>query len=246
MSKIVDRGFWFPDSHIPNEADAYDVALRACQMFKPSLLVIGGDYADCESLSMHEPTSTRGRRAFREEVTAVNRRLDELDAIRSVRRKYYIMGNHEWRLERLLAKFAPALSDCLSIDELFNLTKRGWVVKPYRETLRIGKVNVTHDTGHSGKNAHRQSAQDHMGSTIIFHTHRLAYEVSGKLNGDPYLASMLGWLGDPKKIDYVHQAKAAHWTHGFGLSWHQANGVVHLQPVPIVKGACVVEGKIVK
>lgn len=241
----LGKVFFFPDSHIPNEHSNYDVAVRACKQFAPDTVVLLGDWMDAESLKSHAPTKP-GIRDFQEELDYAKHRLDELDNLPSVKRKVYIMGNHEWRLERYLAERAPALFKSVNLDALLGLTERGWVSSAYHETFKLGKLNVTHDTGSAGLNAHRSAATDHMGSTVIGHTHRMAYEVRGKLGGEPYLAAMFGWLGDPKKVDYLHQAKAAHWTHGFGLGYVQSNGVVHVVPVPIIRGECVVEGRLVR
>lgn len=203
-----------------------------------------GDWMDAESLSSHAPTKP-GIRDFEEELDHARERLDELDNL-GASKKVYIMGNHEWRLERYLAERAPALFKSVNLPTLLGLHERGWVTSDYHETYKLGKLNITHDTGSAGLNAHRSAATDHMGSTVIGHTHRMAYEVRGKLGGAPYVAAMFGWLGDPKKVDYLHQAKAAHWTHGFGLGYVQDNGVVHIVPVPIVNGTCVVEGRLVR
>lgn len=241
----LKKVFFFPDSHIPNEHENYAVALRACRAFAPDTIVLLGDWMDAESLSSHAPTKP-GLTDFNAEVEYARARLDELDAVPGVSKKVYIMGNHEWRLERYLAERAPALFKSVSLPALLGLHERGWVSSAYHETYKLGKLNVTHDTGSAGLNAHRSAASDHMGSTVIGHTHRMAYEVRGKLSGAPYVAAMFGWLGDPKKVDYLHQAKAAHWTHGFGIGYVQDNGVVHIVPVPIINGECVVEGRLIR
>jgi predicted phosphodiesterase len=235
-----------PDSHIPNEHKNYDLMLRAARKLCPDTVVILGDYADCESLSSHEPTHTRGRRDFLEEVRAVRMRLRQLSGLVGVQNLHYVMGNHEWRLERYLAKNAPALSNIVSVDAMFALKENGWKVTEYRETLRIGKLNITHDTGSAGTNAHRTAATDYMGNAIIGHTHRMAYEVKGRPGAEPTLAAMFGWLGDPKKVDYLHQVKASHWVHGFGVAYFDKSGIAHVQPVPIINGTCCIQGQFIK
>jgi hypothetical protein len=43
----------------------------------------------------------------------------------------------------------------------------------------------------------------------------------------------------------MHEAKSAEWVHGFGVGYLEPqSGVVHLQPVPIVHGKCVVNGRL--
>jgi hypothetical protein len=85
-----------------------------------------------------------------------------------------------------------------------------------------------------------------MGSAVIGHTHRMAYEVVGRFDEHPYLAAMLGWLGDVKTAArYLHEAKSAEWVHGFGVFYMEPSGACHVQPVPIVDGRCVVQGRLV-
>ncbi len=67
-----------------------------------------------------------------------------------------------------------------------------------------------------------------------------------RFDGTPYVAAMLGWLGDSEKAaSYMHEAKASDWVKGFGIGYLEPQtGIVHLQPVPIVNGRCVVNGKL--
>jgi hypothetical protein len=127
---------------------------------------------------------------------------------------------------------------------MLGLHETGWKWVPYRQSVKLGKLNLTHDTGSAGVNAHRQSAARFMGSTVIGHTHRMAYEVTGRFDASPYLACMLGWLGDRgRAAKYLHEASAASWVHGFGVGYLEpTSGVVYLTPVPIIDGRCVVEG----
>ena len=102
------------------------------------------------------------------------------------------------------------------------------------------------DTGKAGKNAHRSTALAYMGSAVQGHTHRMAYEVTGTFDGTPYLAAMLGWLGDRKAADYMHEVGAAEWVHGMGIGHMERDtGIVHVQPIPFVNGKCVVNGELV-
>lgn len=236
---------FIPDCHHPNVNDAaWSLMLRALHALKPSIIVVLGDFADGESLSLHEPDEP-GSRDFSDEVGEVMRALTQLDEV-GAERKVYLEGNHEQRLQRYLARKAPALYRSLALPELLKLKERGWEWVPYKQSLKLGKLHLTHDTGSAGMNAHRASAKAFMGSAIIGHTHRMAYEVTGRFDEPPYLAAMLGWLGDAKKAArYIHEAKSAEWVHGFGIGYMEPDGVIHVQPVPIIGGRCVVGGKLI-
>ena len=215
--------------------------MKAAKLLKPHIIVVMGDFADCYSVSNH----TKGPhqpRYLKEELEVVSTRLAELEALRA-HTKVYLMGNHEDRIDRLIDAQAPALSGMVSMSTHLRLWERGWYMVPYKRKTKLGKLNLTHDVGTAGQNAHRDAASAFMSSAAIGHTHRMSYEVRGKLDGTPYLAAMFGWLGDFASIDYMHEVKAAQWAHGFGIGFMEPNGVVHVQPVPIVKGVCVVLGK---
>ena len=154
------------------------VALRAAASFKPDIFVILGDFADGESLSGHAPSTAHAEKSFKAEVDEVSRHLDMIESFLPKHAdKYYVKGNHENRLERLLADKAPALFDCVNYADMLKLAERGWSVTEYKETLKLGKLNITHDTGTAGMNAHRTAATDHMGSTVIGHCLPIEYEV---------------------------------------------------------------------
>lgn len=219
--------------------------LRVAHFLKPAHIAVLGDFADAETLSSHAATEP-GRRDFKDELDAVNAALDQLDALGATN-KLYISGNHEFRMERYLMQNAPAMFRSMQWPSLLNLSERGWKWTPYMKSTRIGKLHLTHDTGSAGMNAHRTSAAKFGGSAAIGHTHRMAYEVKGRFDGTPYLAAMFGWLGDADKAArYMHEvSSASDWVHGFGVGHMEPEGgVVHVQPVPIVNGRCVVNGKL--
>ena len=103
--------------------------------------------------------------------------------------------------------------------QILDLHQRGWKWVPYRKSTSIGKLHLTHDTGTVGINAHRQAAVAFGGSAWPSATrapHGIRGE--GRFDGTPYLAAMLGWLGDVEKAaSYMHEAKASDWVHGFGV-----------------------------
>lgn len=216
--------------------------MKVAKSWRPELLIILGDFADFYSVSQHDKDPGRVSDLLTE-VTAVKARLKELEKL-GCARKVFIAGNHENRLERYLSVHAPALFRCVTVEELFELKAGGWDFVPYKRAFHLGKLRLTHDVGSAGVNAHRGASKAFMASAIIGHTHRMVYEVTGTYEGTPYLGAHFGWLGDREQVDYVHAAKAAEWPLGFGVGVMEPNGVVHVQPVPIIKGACCVAGEI--
>lgn len=222
------------------------VLFSAAKVWKPHILVILGDWADFASVSMHEPDDVK-HVMLEDEADIARWTLDFLVDVcgPQLERRIFVEGNHEQRLSRYIARRAPALWDSLDVRNLLGLGSP-WEFVPYRSSIRLGRLHITHDTGKAGRTAHRQSAAAHLGSTVIGHTHRMAYDVTGTFDGMPYLAAMFGWLGDRKLAgSYTHEANAAEWAHGFGTGLMLPDGIVHVQPVPIIDGRAVVGGILV-
>jgi len=236
-----------PDTHVPFEDElAFGVLLAAGRFLKPDTIVFLGDFADFMSVSFHPRELGRRGYTLKEEAEAVNARLDQIQAL-GAKRVVFIKGNHEYRLERYLTEKAPSLFGLVDVAALFRLEERGWECVEYRKHLKIGKMHFTHDVGHAGIYAHRQSRMAYEGNVVIGHVHRLSYEVAGTSKGPSHAGIALGWLGDKGAIDYMHAAKAAQWALGFGVAYHErASGNVHVVPVPIVDYRCVVEGQLVE
>ncbi len=238
---------FIPDTHVPyQDKRAFDLMCKVAKTLKIDTAVILGDFMDCYSVSSHRKSPGR-QLNLEDEILATHEVLDQLDAL-GFKEKHYIEGNHEWRLERYLADRAPDLFGLVSIPKLLNLEERGWKWQPYNQLLRLGKLYLTHDTGRSGVKAHDAARLDLGGKNVVIgHTHRMAYSVVRDLRGHTHVSAMFGWLGDSKRVDYMHSAKAKReWPLGFGLGyWEPKTGVVHIQPVPIVFNRVCVEGKII-
>jgi len=219
--------------------------LRAGKLFRPDIVCILGDFADFYSVSSHDKNPNRAA-DLQFEVDDVRRGLKELMSL-GASRHIYVSGNHEDRLERYLMQKAPALFNAVKVEEVLDLKTLGWEYVPYKKHLNLGKLHVTHDCGNAGAYAHYRAQETFQGNVIIGHTHRLGYAVVGNAAGKPHVGAMFGWLGDIDQIDYMHKASALrHWAHGFGLGYKQSNGNVLLVPVPIVEGACLIEGRLIR
>ena len=242
---MTKRILFVPDCHVPfHDTKAFDLMLRAAKSFRPHVVVVLGDFLDCYSVSQHDKNPERVGQ-LSSEIHAGRMALAKLKQFGS--QHHYIMGNHEDRLERYLAVNAPAVFSLMKVSELLRLKETGWTFTPYKRSYKLGKLHITHDTGTAGQNAARQSMEVFGGSTIIGHTHRMELSYRGRADGPPSVGAMFGWLGDFDKVDYMHAMKARRdWVHGFGVGYMEPNGVVHLQPVPIINGRCVVGGKLVK
>jgi hypothetical protein len=246
MSGIIRKWILVPDCHVPYQSEkAFGLMLRAAEAIKAKNVCVLGDFADFYAVSSHPKDP--GRKAdLGWEVDQVNLALDRLDKVFSGKKKF-IEGNHETRLGRYLTDRAPDLFGTVKVQSLFRFKERGWDFTPYKSYTKIGKLHLTHDCGKAGARAHVDAMNAFQGNVVIGHTHRLAYAVEGSAKGDPHVGAMLGWLGDPEAVEYMWRIRAARdWAHGFGVAYEESNGHVHLQPIPIVGGKVLIEGRLVK
>jgi predicted phosphodiesterase len=242
----LQRILFVPDSHIPyHDKRAWELMLKAAGLFKPDQIVLLGDFADCYAVSSHDKSPGRKHR-LQWELDEVDAALADLERLEA-KKKVYIFGNHEDRLDRYIATRAPELDGLLSIPAYLELKERGWIQVPYKDSYRIGKLWLTHDTGKAGKNAIAAALDDYQSNIIIGHVHRMGVVYGGDATGKTHVAASFGWLGDARSVDYMHRVKVNRdWQLGFGLGYLLPNGTVHIVPVPIVNGQCVVEGQLVK
>lgn len=243
--KELRRVLILPDAHTPyHDRRALEglVLGQVLPAFTWDTICILGDWWDNYSISSHLKTPTRENSWMRE--SECGKSLLRQIAKYPCRRRILIKGNHERWLEKILSDKVPAL-----YEEIMAKTghPKEWEVIEYMESTTIGKLHVTHDVGHSGLNSAVQSLHACGDNIVIGHNHNMTYVVRGDARGNSHVGASFGWLGDYRKIDYRHRMRARRdWVLGFGVGYLRDNGVVHLQPVPIIKYSCVVEGKLFK
>lgn len=242
--KKLEKILFIPDCHIPyQDKRAFQIMMKVAKVFKPNHVIIMGDFIDMYSVSSHDKNPRRANR-LELEVADTIESLKEVKKL-GAKNNVFIAGNHEDRLTRYLMQKAPELFDTVNIQKILELDKLGFSYIPYRSHYKIGKLFVTHDTGKAGVNAHKQALDAYHRSVVIGHTHRFGMIIQGDADGDRHVGAMFGWLGDIKKVDYMHNINAIKdWSLGFGVGYlDRTTGFVYLVPVPIVKYTCVVEGK---
>jgi hypothetical protein len=158
----------------------------------------------------------------------------------------YLMGNHEDRYMRYVARNAPALLEVVQdFPTLAGLKQLDVAWTPYKKILTVGKAHFIHDPGSFGITAVRKAKADFQHNVFFGHTHRALVEYDGNVLGEKHVGMSLGWLGDADSVavDYVPQSIKRHaWMSGFGVGHIERNGNVHMQFIPIVNNTCYVEG----
>lgn len=232
-----------PDTHRPyHDEKAWQLMLKVAKRFKPYHLVTIGDFGDFYAVSSHSKDPGRTRHLDKELID-VRHGLDELDRL-GAEDKHFIEGNHEDRLTRYLKEKAPELFGVVNTSQLLGLRERGWHFTPYKAHTKIGKLHLTHDVESATRYSTFKALDIYQHSIVTGHAHRMQYIVEGNAVGEFKLSSQFGWLGDASKIDYTHQAHVnKNWALGFGFGYvAKDSGIAYLNPVPIIKYSCVVNG----
>jgi predicted phosphodiesterase len=245
----VEKIAFIPDPHRPyHSKPAWELFLASMKDWKPDTLVIHGDWADFYKVSRFSKDPRR-QLSFAEEVESCRDGLKELSSLSSVTRRIFVEGNHENRLAAYLADKAPDLFEFVSVPDLLKLDEYGWEFVPYKDSIQLGKLWITHDAGFIGRYAVYRTADTFQHSVVTAHTHRMCYIVEGNATGEHFVAASFGWMGDVDQVDYMHKVKAKRdWTLGFGTGLlDNETDIVYLTPHPIINSgsthSVVVNGK---
>lgn len=256
MVDKLNKWLILPDSHYPyQDKKAHrliDKIIAANDFYG---IAIMGDWWDFYAISSHSKDPLR-KMDLADEIEQGNNRLKEFDKM-GFKRKLFISGNHEYRLDRYIADKAQEVYRALApsglltvktIPQVLEFRERGWEWTPYKEYAKIGKLYLTHDAGKAGQSAHIDAQAAFEANVVIGHTHRAATIIKGSARGDIHMGVMLGWLGDVNQVDYMHKIRAQRdWSLGFGIAYHNvSNDFVYLNSVPIIKYTALVEGKLIK
>lgn len=244
----IQRVLVCPDIHIPyHDPIAWDTFLRAAQAYKPHRTVFLGDGADCYEVSDFTKDPNRKHNFF-SEMEAVNAEFDRACEA-GLGQVDYLLGNHEDRLNRLIAKRAPELHGFTSIPKILRFEERGWNWHEYGEQIQIGKIFFAHDYGPSGGRAVSQALAATGHSVLFGHTHRAQVEYNGTTDGQRHVGMSCGWLGryDSLAFAYARRWKAKkEWTHSFAtVEIDRVTGHGYAQLHPIIDGQVMIGGRLV-
>jgi predicted MPP superfamily phosphohydrolase len=247
MGSRLTRVAFLPDTHVPfHSKAALQIATNAIRRFSPDILVVLGDFADFYSVSFHDKSPDRSIH-LKAEIKEVRKHLSKFEAM-PIKRKIFLMGNHEYRLQRYLTNKAPELFGLVDAHELFKLEENDWEWVPYRRSVILYNVAVSHDFGSSGANA-ATKAMTKMGTSVVMgHTHRMSVTSRSDAGGNLIQAAMFGWLGDISEIGYANRLSVrSDWLHGFGVGYVYKGEFVKISAIPIIdESYCILEGEVVR
>ena len=167
------------DVHIPFQDDkAVNAFLKYAKKKQPKLIVLNGDIMDFFRLSRF--TKGEGRNPL-QEITICRRFLKSLREMCPSSDIYYVIGNHETRLERYVLEKAPELSTL--IEDVFTILKASdFSITGCASLLVNNSFVFKHGTllgNKSGLSAIKEIEKAYM-SGCSGHTHRAAKFITRK------------------------------------------------------------------
>lgn len=224
----------YGDIHAPFQNDtAINLLCKLIRAFNPNVAVNIGDGVDFLALSSFLKTP-RQEAGLQREIDTYKQVQAKINKATGDAQRFFMVGNHERRLERSIKSKAPALLglDSLNIEQVLGLDDLGMRAEP--KNLFIGNVAFTHGhlvRKHSGASpmAHLEGV-GYTHSIIHGHSHRQAV-VSKAVFGGQVFGAEIGHLADESKMDYLNGM--ANWQTGCALIEYR-DGKLAIELVPFV------------
>lgn len=207
------------DLHIPYQDDkSLKPLFRFLYHLQPERLFLNGDILDCYEISSFDknPLNTH---TFRDELKTAIDYLDYLNFILPSTKKYYIVGNHEFRLHKYIVRNAPALTGLIDLErelklkemnyKVINNDLREQYIEPKEYPILIGHFNKV--SKHSGYTA--KALVEMYGKSIIQgHIHRLGIHYK-RIHGQQLIGIENGCLCKLNPGYVMHP----NWQQGFTI-----------------------------
>lgn len=198
----LERVFVFSDLQVPYYSpQALNIALQRCKDYKPTHVVIIGDFMDyapllgktkCRQINL----GTEELQALELEFIAAARVLKDIEKALPVNCvKYFIKGNHEDRADQIIGKPNGAYwRKHLDIDVRLDLSARGWKMVKYNDSVRLGHLWYTHGAYFCQNHAWKHAT--YFQKNVIFgHTHQIqVFTLPSPVRELPLYAASVGCL----------------------------------------------------
>ena len=235
----MDRVIFIPDAQVPNHnPTSWQVLLNFTKFYKPTEIIIAGDFIDLNSLSRFQKLSSAESETLDEEIDAANKELDRLDKLTNKTvKKVFLLGNHCKRYETYKlnnwCKEVRHMRNMTTIEDELHLKKRGYKVIPYGGIYQKGYAIFKHGkfTGkyHAAKNLQRYFKNIYYG-----HTHEWQVHCMIGIDGQPVEAVSCGCLC---KTDLIYlDGTPQHWVQMFAYFDFEKNGTYYPHFAKIING----------
>lgn len=248
----LERVFVFSDLQIPyHSPEALSIALQRCKDYKPTHVIIIGDFMDYAPLlgkakQRHPQLETDELKALDLEFLAAGKVLTCIeDALPKGCVKIFIKGNHEDRADQIILKpDGEYWKKHIDIDLRLGLTVRGWKVVKYNDFIKLGKLNYTHGSYYNTHHA-QQHARTYSQNVMYGHTHQVqVFTMPTPVRKLAFWAASIGCLADVNPE--WQRGKPNAWDHAFAEVDYLPNGDFFPHIHRIINGKVLISGKLYK
>jgi len=244
-AKLVSKGIAAFDYHYPDEDRAsHRVVLKAVEMVKPNHFVFGGDQLHLDCISHHNKGKFKlleNKRLIEDYRGFQKNVLDQIESrLPKNCRKYFMIGNHEDWINRLIED-NPQLEGFMEIENNLNLSN--YTIIPLNEILEIGEMNFLHGVY---VNKYHSEKHSRIYQKMLFYGHlhtNQVYTSIAPTTSLPKQAVGVGCLCN-KNPEYTRN-KPNDWLHQF-LIWYMFDDGTFVYQTPIIiHGKTVINGTVI-
>lgn len=242
LPKEYDRVLVISDLHVPyHDVEALSVAIDYGRAHDVNCIFINGDLMDFFQVSRF--TKVHRKRSVAQELETARQLLTAINDTFPGVPIYFLLGNHDVRLQNYLAEKAPELLDMeeFRLEELLEARKHNMVVLDEKVLVKIGKLTVTH--GHllirgimAPVNSARGAFMKAKASTLISHVHKVSTHVETTINGKTIVCYSTGCMCELNP-DYVPFAN--NYSHGFAFVRTEKGGNFRVKNLQVLNGVIV-------
>ena len=243
-NKSLERHFFIPDLHVPDHnPDALKTVLNFIPDFKPDVVHILGDVVNFTKASDFLQIGNY-KISLADEIDTASNIIQEIRKLSGSAKMYWYEGNHEFRLQKVLAKGGNILTDLkdrfgeqlVSVPSLFNLKDLDIEWVPYFSSHKVDNTEIEHgDSVRSKAGYTAHGMLDKRGSSgFSGHTHRLALVT--KSQGD----QMRFWVECGSLCNLTPTptyTRKPDWVNGFAIGFFdKKQDIMHPVPILLQKG----------
>jgi hypothetical protein len=192
---------------------AHQAFVNVIKDIKPNLVVMNGDILDGARISRHDPTGYEEMPPLKDEIDAVKTRLGEIKRASKDAVTLRTMGNHDLRMGKYLAKYAP---------EIFGI--EGFMLEdhlkdwPCSWSILVNNSILIKHRWHNGVHAtYNNVLKSHIGEAIVTgHLHRLMVTPYTDYHGQRKYGVDTGTLADIHGPQFAYtEDNPVNWASGF-------------------------------
>lgn len=197
--------------YLPGQATiAHRAFVEAVKHLKPTIVILNGDVADFAQISRHDPMGWQKRYSVKEELEAIQERMDDLVLACPGSKRILTRGNHDDRFDKRLAMHVPEYRDLPGM--ILENYLPDWA---HTTSVMINDTILVKHSWHSGIHGAWNNVLKAGVTMITGHTHRLTVREFTDYRGTRY-GIETGMLADPDEEQFEYALDGPkNWQPGF-------------------------------